>query len=209
MKSIVLFLAVHFTFISCHSQNNETKSKKHVGGPCQGCEAVLEYGNKKLTSTDTLPDFETTVPKLKLTGTVYKKDGKTPAEDVVLYIYHTNRDGIYPKSGNEKGWGKRHGYLQGWVKTNSSGKYTFYTFRPASYPNGNTPEHIHITVKEPNINEYYLDDFMFADDSLLTESFQEKLTERGGSGIVQPKKGNGILTVKRDIILGLNIPNYP
>ncbi|CAM1367018.1 dioxygenase family protein [Tenacibaculum xiamenense] len=203
MKIFKLFnLLIFLLHISCKSQ-----SLKTVGGPCQGCEAVYEY-NKKLTPTDTLPGFNDNKPQLKISGKVFKKDGKTPAENIILYIYHTNRKGIYEKKGNETGWGKTHGYIRGWVKTGKNGEYTFYTFRPAAYPNRSEPEHIHITVKEPNINEYYLDNYVFIDDPLLTQNQKNKLTNRGGSGITKPVNIGGILSIRRDIILGKNIPNY-
>ncbi|WP_456458343.1 dioxygenase family protein [Reichenbachiella sp.] len=183
-------------------------TEKIVGGSCEGCEAVFEFGKKKLLAIDTLPDFEKTEPKLKLTGTVFEKDGKTPVENVILYIYQTDRNGIYASKGNEKGWAKRHGYIRGWIKTDKSGMYAFYTFRPVSYPSGTEPEHIHITVKELNKNEYYIDEFVFDDDPMLTQKERDELENRGGSGIVQPRLKDGILTANRDIILGLNIPNY-
>lgn len=190
----------------CTSCNAQTS--KMVGGPCEGCEAIFEYGNKKLTAVDTLPEYQSNNPKLKITGTVFKKDGKTPAENVILYIYHTNRQGIYEKKGNETGWAKRHGYIRGWVKTGKDGLYTFHTFRPASYPDGTEPEHIHLTVKEPDKNEYYLDDYLFDDDPALTQSQRNKLNNRGGSGMMKPIEKNGILTIERNIILGKNIPDY-
>jgi len=193
---IVLLLAT-----SCHSQSKKNDKNALIGGPCQGCEAVFEFGDKVLTDTDTLPDFSTTSPKLKLTGTVYENDEKTPAKNVILYIYQTNREGIYPKKDHAKGWAQRHGYLRGWIQTNDTGKYTFFTFRPAAYPDLNTPEHIHLTVKEPDKNEYYLEDFFFDDDPLLTQNKRKNLRNRGGSGIVNPSFANGILTVNRDIIL--------
>lgn len=187
----------------------QTSSERSVGGPCQGCEALYEYGNEQLNPIDTLPGFDVNHPKLKLSGTVFTQDGKTPASDVILYIYHTNRSGIYEKLGNEKGWGRKHGHIRGWVKTGEDGKYTFYTFRPASYPDRKEPEHIHITVKEPDKNDYYLEDFYFEDDPLLTSDKRSSLKKRGGSGIVTPNLNQGLFTVKRNIILGLNIPNYP
>lgn len=180
-----------------------------VGGPCEGCEAIHEYGDRLLNAVDTLPKFLETEPKLKLSGTVFENDGQTPAAGVILYIYHTNRNGIYEKLGNETGWGRRHGYFRGWVKTNKDGRYTFYTFRPAAYPNGREAEHIHITVKEPDTNEYYIDDFLFDDDPLLTSEKRRSRKNRGGSGIVTIKNDNGIPSIERDIILGLNIPDYP
>lgn len=201
IQAILLLVALGLT--TCNAQTSKT-----IGGRCEGCEAIFEYGNKVLSSVDTLPKFQKNNPKLKITGTVLKKDGKTPAPNVILYIYHTNRDGIYETNGSEKGWAKRHGLIRGWVRTEKNGRYTFYTFRPAAYPGGSEPEHIHITIKEPGKNEYYLDDYLFDDDPLLAQNTRNKLKNRGGSGIVKPKKENEFLTIERNIILGKNIPNY-
>lgn len=200
-------LLVLLAFSSCNAQTKNTNSKL-IGGGCEGCEAIYEYDGKKITSIDTLPEFKNKEPQLKITGTVFKKDGKTPAENVIIYIYHTNRQGIYETKGNETGWAKRHGFIRGWIKTGKDGKYTFYTFKPAAYPDGSEPEHIHITVKEPDKNEYYLDEYVFEDDPILTQSTKNKLKNRGGSGIMKLIKGSGMLTGERNIFLGKNIPNY-
>lgn len=183
--------------------------KQLVGGPCEGCEAIHEFGKKVLTSVDTLPKFNRTEPKLKISGTVFKKDGRTPASGVVLYVYHTNREGIYETKGDETGWARRHGFIRGWVKTGKDGRYTFFTFRPASYPNRKEPEHIHITVKEPEKNEYYIEDFYFDNDPLLTPQKRKERKRRGGSGIVSAIQMQDIYHIERNIILGLNIPDYP
>lgn len=203
-SSILLFIYITTTFCQVQAQ-----SQNQVGGPCEGCEALLEYGSGILTNTDTLPKYLITEPKLKISGTVFQKDGQTPAKNVILYIYHTNRKGIYEKKGDESGWARRHGHIRGWVKTGEDGKYTFYTFRPASYPNRRAPEHIHITVKEPDKKAYYIDDFMFTDDPLLTNQVKQARKNRGGSGIVSLESTGSYFLIKRDIVLGLNIPNYP
>lgn len=200
-----LVITIAFGIISCQAQQTPDKT---VGGPCEGCEALHEYGSRKLSNTDTLPNFIQTEPKLKITGKVLLKDGKTPAEGVILYIYHTDRTGVYPILGDEKGWAKRHGYLRGWVKTDADGKYTFYTFRPGAYPNRNEPEHIHLTLKEPGKIAYYLDEFVFEDDLRLTQAERNRLPNRGGSGLTNPVFENGIWVVRRDLMLGKNIPNY-
>lgn len=204
----IYVLTLSLLLTSCHSQENSTHKNSKLGGPCEGCEAIYEYGDKELSFSDTLPGYEAHVPKLKLTGIVYHKDGKIPAENVIIYIYHTDRKGIYASNGEEQGWGRRHGINRGWVKTDKLGRYAFYTFRPAAYPNRAEPEHIHITIKEPNKKEYYIDAFQFSDDPLLNKSKKSSLNNRGGSGIVTPITNNGILEVKRNIILGLNIPHY-
>lgn len=209
-KSGIILLALVLS-TSCQAQDNrETQQPaRQVGGPCEGCEALHEYGDKQLTPTDTLPGFHPEAQdKLKITGIVYLPDGKTPAQDVVLYIYHTDETGIYPTRGDEKGWARRHGYLRGWIKTGADGRYTFYTTKPGTYPSRSEPAHIHITVKEPDKNEYYLDDFLFEGDPLLTPKVRQERPERGGSGIVAIQRQGNTFVVNRDITLGLHIPDY-
>ncbi|PVY39615.1 dioxygenase family protein [Pontibacter virosus] len=211
MKETILLYLLLSTAVSCQAQDKQEiqQTSRHVGGPCEGCEALLEYGDKQLTATDTLPGFHPDAQdKLKLTGTVYLQDGKTLAPDVILYIYHTDETGIYPTKGDEKGWARRHGYLRGWIKTGADGRYTFYTTKPGSYPSRSEPAHIHLTVKEPDKNVYYLDDFLFEGDPLLTARVREARPERGGSGIVALKRQGNYFVVKRDITLGLHIPDY-
>ncbi len=139
-----------------------------MGGPCEGCEALLENTDELLNSIDTLPGFNETEPKLHLFGQVFEKGGQTPAKNIIIYIYHTNREGIYEKEVNASGWANSHGKYRGWVKTNEDGRYDFYTFRPASYPKSTIPQHIHLTVKEPGTNSYYIDAVEFTDDPYLT-----------------------------------------
>ena len=183
-----------------------TAQDRKVGGPCEGCEALFEYGNQQLNAVDTLPGFVAADQKLKITGTVFREDGKSLAKNVIIYVYHTNQKGVYPKKGNENGWARRHGYIRGWVKTDNKGRYTFYTFRPASYPNSTVAQHIHMTIKEPNTIPYYIDEIQFADDPHFKNRNSNSM--RGGSGLVNLQTKNNLMVGVRDITLGKNIPNY-
>lgn len=203
MKKLIILLFLSSAFYSL----NIVAQK--VGGPCDGCEAIYEYGDRELSSEITMPLYDKCESKLRLTGKVFQSDGVTPAPNVVLYIYHTNEDGIYEKRGNEKGFGKRHGFIRGWLKTDSDGCYVINTFRPGAYPDLEGPAHIHVTVKEPGMNEYYISDFLFDDDPLLTPKHRSREKNRGGSGIVTLEKLDEIWVAQRDIVLGLNIPDYP
>jgi len=206
---IIGFLFLGLIFTSCKGQSTKNESKL-VGGPCEDCEAALDYKllNLNLKSVDSLPGYSKTNPKLKISGTVYKSDGKTPAENVILYIYHTSRDSIYEPSKNPIAWERRHGKYRGWLKTNSQGEYTFYTFRPTPYPQVQESEHIHMYVKEPDKIPYYIDNYIFLDDPTLKQEDINKQMKRGGSGLINLTEQNGILVGQRDLILGLNIPNY-
>jgi len=86
---------------SANSQNRNVRNARLVGGPCEGCEAIFEYGDRNLSPVDTLPDFNDPGPKIKVTGTIYQNDDKTPAAGVILYIYHTDQNGIYAIKGGE------------------------------------------------------------------------------------------------------------
>lgn len=169
---------------------------------CEGCEAIHETSFDDLTWTTTIPDADETGEPLELTGTVYEADGTTPAGDVIVYAYHTNAEGIYPKRGSETGWARRHGYLRGWIKTDEDGRYRFRTIKPGSYPTRNAPAHIHLIVKEPDTREYWIDDVMFDDDPLVTEAVRERRSNRGGSGIVPLTRAeDGTWIAVRDIVL--------
>jgi protocatechuate 3,4-dioxygenase beta subunit len=213
MKKLLLinYLVLATIFNAC-AQNARTKG--NVGGTCEGCEAIYESPKQfdQLTDTVYLPDWNEDSTGIAISGTVYKADGKTPAAGVIVYIYHTDQTGIYPTRGNEKGWERRHGYLRGWMKTNKDGGYKFWTRRPAAYPDRTGPAHIHIVIKEPGKNEYWIDEFLFDDDPLLTTEVRKKLEDRGGSGILKflPYYADKqVKKAERDIILGKNIPNYP
>ena len=193
------------------AENKATPGDIKVGGNCEGCEAVYEspvlFDN--LNEVDTLPDFRDEGPKLELSGIIYKADGKTPAPGVVLYIYHTDQNGLYSKKENVKGWAKRHGHIRGWIKTDKNGYYKFYTLVPASYPNSTNPKHIHPVIKEPGFSEYWIDEFVFADDPLLPQEEKSRPGPIGGSGVLKMEKIGGMLKATRNIILGLNVRDYP
>ena len=206
---ITLFLSM----ASCAQGTNkpEKTNGPHIGGRCEGCEAIYEspVAFEKLSNMVWLPDFKEKGQKLAVNGVVYKADGKTPAPNVIIYIYHTDQTGIYPKKGDETGWAKRHGYLRGWMKTNEKGEYKFFTLRPVAYPGRQAPEHIHVTIKEPDKNEYWIDEYLFDDDPILTDKERKNCQDRGGSGIIKVKDVGNMLKAERNIYLGKNIPDYP
>ena len=207
-RFILFALLMTVSVCSCTAQTDGETVLRQVGGPCQGCEALLEYDKRPLSFRDTLPEFDNNSIKLKLTGRVLKPDGITPASNVIVYIYHTDAQGIYPKRSSATGWGRRHGYIRGWIKTGVDGRYEFYTFRPGAYPQRSAPQHIHVIVKETDTIPYYLDDYTFDDDPLLTSEHRNRFSNKGGSGIMKAQNLNGLQLIERDLVLGLNIPNY-
>jgi len=171
---------------------------------------------RKVFAIDTSPAYKQKGQKIMLTGTVYQRDGKTPAPNVLLYYYQTNTNGVYgTKESEERNMpknklGQTHGYIRGWVQTDEQGAYSIYTIQPGSYPSRDEAAHIHITVQEENMKEpYYIDNFVFDDDPLLTSQRRKKMENRGGSGVIRFVQKEGLWIGERNIILGLNIPKYP
>lgn len=140
--------------------------------------------------------------KLVITGTIFKADGITPFPDVILYAYHTDNTGHYSKKGDETGVQKWHGHLHGWCKSGNKGQYEIRTIRPARYPGNAIPAHIHAAFKTPDGQMNYLNDFVFKDDSLVNKQYLSRLSDAGGTGVVEIKKtSQNVWTGKRDIII--------
>ena len=222
MKSLypsLFFLCLTSVWAGCsgkntpahQNQNNVNEYKKLVGGGCDGCEIMYIDMPENITSVDTSAGWFEEGKKLIVAGTVFQIDGKTPAPDVILYYWQTDNKGYYsPKEKTDKK-ATRHGHIRGWVKTDQNGKYIINTIRPAPYPNDVLPAHIHLSVKEPDLeNEYYTDEINFDDDKFLKAHFKKyKQENRGGSGVVRVLIRENMQIAEHDIILGLNIPNYP
>jgi protocatechuate 3,4-dioxygenase beta subunit len=167
---------------------------------CEWCGAVEAPAG--VTWTTNIAGRDEPGERMTIRGKVLRSDGRTPAAGIILYVYHTNAKGIYEKKGNETGNGRRHGHLRGWIKTNEQGEYEFHTIRPASYPNQTAAAHVHITVKEPDKDEYWIDDFMFEGDPLLTRERRRQLQNRGGSGIITlDRQAGGSWIGTRNIVL--------
>lgn len=200
---------------SCNSQpavnQNTTGRNKLVGGGCDGCELMYVGMPENISSADTSAAWNEVGKKLLIAGTVLQRDGRTPAPDVIIYYWQTNDSGNYPLRAGLDAQASRHGYVRGWIKTDKDGKYALYTIRPAPYADNSEPAHIHISIKEPGIkNEYYIDDLMFDDDPLLIPARKKRPFEnRGGSGVLRVLLADKMQIAEHNIILGLNIPNYP
>ena len=217
MKKIILvqtFLIFISFFTSCHSQVTEivgNDEKKIVGGGCDGCELMYVDMPEIIYSEDTSPGWNEKGQKLIVTGTVFQIDGKTNAPGVIIYYWQTDNNGYYSSTVGMNEKAKKHGHIRGWVKTDGNGKYTIKTIRPAPYPKEEMAAHIHLSIKEPDVeNEYYTDEINFDDDKLLISQLKKYPQEnRGGSGVVRVLLKDSLQIAEHNIILGLNIPDYP
>ena len=130
-KTFFLFL-VTYILLSCNGQR--------VGGNFENSEFTFNGITKAISAVDTSSGWTQNGQKILLTGIAYHQDGITPAPNVLIYYYQTNIEGRYVHKPMEKRSmppnekGQTHGYIRGWVKTDSSGRYFIYTVRPGKYP---------------------------------------------------------------------------
>lgn len=215
LKQAALFVVslppafVFTNFCQASSEERELTARPRIGGYCENCEGIYEGMPERLDWHAAIAAPAEPGERLTVSGVIYKLDGQTPARDVILYVYHTDVNGYYSPAPEATGITRRHGHLRGWVKTNDKGEYRFDTIRPAAYPGRSIPAHIHAIVKEPGKNEYFIEDYTFQGDPLLTPQELARYGKMCGSGVMRVEKNSsGIWTGRRDLILGLNVTNY-
>lgn len=154
---------------------------------CGAFEAPSGIGPKTVIATKEEPG-----ERMIISGMIYDYDGTTPAADVIVYVYHTNVKGVYPKKGDEEGNGRYHGYLRGWMKTDAEGRYSFESIKPAPYStHGGEPAHVHYTLLPPGEKEYWINSVWFKDDPRVTEELLQSLKRVGTySNVVELEKGD-------------------
>ncbi len=220
IKTLTWFLLLSMIFSSCQDQQQVAsqspeptpsfRSTGPVGGPFENGDFYLIGLPEHIPPVDTSPGWDQPGQRLLIQGTIYHQDGQTPAPGVVMYYYHTDIQGVYANREGLDPQVVRHGYIRGWVQSDDNGHYAIYTVCPGPYPGTDFPAHIHPAIKEPDIeNAYYIDEFVFDDDPLLTPEKRSEMENRGGSGILTCIQREDLLVADRDIILGRNIPNYP
>jgi len=163
------------------------------GAPCGSC-----HEPEKLSWKTVVPPANEPGEPLVITGKVFRSDGKTPAEGMVLWVYHTDRTGYYNAQDDAS-----HPRLNGWMKIGADGKYEFRTIRPGAYPHRTTPAHIHAHVYGPGFSERSIEDYWFKDDPRINEKELKQQADNGGHPvIVDVKRGSdGVWRGERDIVL--------
>ena len=212
-SDICKLLLLCLVFTNCNGQTSDKKQpvkNNIVGDSCEGCELMYIGMPKVISSEHTSIGWKQSLQKLILTGTIFQPDGKTPAPEVIIYYWHTDDNGLYSANNETPKKAKEHGKLRGWVKSDKNGNYIIKTSRPAAYPNDNIPQHIHLSIKEPNITNQYYADLYFDDDPLYLQHKKKygKL-DRAGTELLRIVLDGKIQIAEHHIVLGLNIPNYP
>ena len=81
--------------------------------------------------------------RMVVTGRLFGPNGKTPLAGRFIGVYQTDATGNYGRDRRVPQWAR----LNGWLRTDSAGRYEIRTIRPGAYPQGNTPEHMHFVIQ--------------------------------------------------------------
>lgn len=194
-KFIALFAVL--TLVSAAAAQSEQKGgyppTLSGGAPCGSCDAPA-----RLSWRTVIPPENEPGEPLIITGKVFRPDGATPAEGMVLWVYQTDRTGYYNENDDAS-----HPRLKGWIKIGADGRYEFRTIRPGAYPKRSTPVHIHAHVYGPGYLERSIEDYWFKDDPRINEKELKNAADHGGHPvIVDVKRGSdGVWRGVRDITL--------
>ncbi|HZS48283.1 MAG TPA: protocatechuate 3,4-dioxygenase [Blastocatellia bacterium] len=185
--------------VACQKYNQVAENKDDYKLPrtpdhraiCASCATPASLSSKVTIASASEPG-----DRMVISGTIYQPDGVTPADGIVLFVYHTDATGYYNKQDDP--FSPR---LRAWLRTGADGKYEFQTIKPGPYPHFATPAHIHASLWGPGYPEYGIDEYWFEGDPRINATERAKLPGRGGYNNVISLKldGGGVLRGARDI----------
>jgi len=198
MKTYVLLFTIIFCLFSCGNsgsrKNSASEKLSDDKDTCDNPDAPLSclFVNlpEDLSNKMEIADNADEGVRIIIKGQIFKDDGVTPYNELIIYAYHTDNKGYYTKKGDETGVQKQHGHLFGYCLTDPEGKYEIYTIRPGRYPDNKFPAHIHWAVKEPDGKMFYLNDFVFSDDSMVNNEYLSHLNYKGDDGVILLKENS-------------------
>jgi protocatechuate 3,4-dioxygenase beta subunit len=151
---------------------------------------------KNLTHVLTIAPPPNAGRRMEMRGRALWSDGRTPVSGMIVYFHHTDGRGIYPRPAGSRPseWVYWHGSVRGWLKTAADGSYVLKTTRPAPYPRGRTPAHIHVYGLPPGTRQgVTFPGIVFFGDPYLTAKDQ---------GIVRLSQDkNGVLRGRFDLVI--------
>lgn len=109
-----------------------------------------------------------------------------PVAGALLYLYHTSAKGWYSDKAahiQASSGDYRHARLFGYAITDANGRIDVRTIRPASYPNTDLPQHLHLHLSVGG-KEVLASELLFEDDPMLS---REKLEAAEHGGYVAAK----------------------
>jgi len=132
---------------------------------------------------------------LNFMGRVLDYEGR-PLPKASVVAYHTDHQGLYNPPDSDT----RVPRIRGVAVTDAKGRFQFHTIRPAAYPEGTQPAHIHLAVTAPAHHVKWME-IWFDDDPLVTEPLRRQAASGTSTVIVKPRKEGGAWSFSQDIRL--------
>lgn len=171
--------------------------KKNADASGQNWTGAIQVPNDVAWKTMLAPKSDTG-ERMIISGTVYQADGRIPAPNTLIYLYHTDIYGHYGRKADEP----RHGRYRGWILTDPKGRYEFESIMPASYPDSTIAAHVHMTLTTKDLRENSVDSILFEGDKFITARERSDIGRGGFNPILKMEKGaDGIMRGVRDIQL--------
>lgn len=146
----------------------------------QRWEEAVQQRPATLSSGGRIASVDEPGAPLVVHGRVVKPDGQTPAPDVIVFGYQTDSTGVYFVPDNAHSTWRLHG----WVETDTKGRFTFRTIRPAAYPSNTEAAHIHFVIESDDFGRQWDPTIYFSDDPLVSEATRRRSEEAGEFGNV-------------------------
>jgi protocatechuate 3,4-dioxygenase beta subunit len=118
--------------------------------------------------------------RLVVTGRVLAEGG-APVAGARVLAYHADASGLYTRGPRDD---PREARLKGTAVTGADGRYELRTIRPAPYPRGGVPAHIHYLVTPPGGGAQDFE-VVFEGDADVTAAMRAQ-SARGGPFLVRP-----------------------
>jgi protocatechuate 3,4-dioxygenase beta subunit len=145
----------------------------------------------------TIADSTEPGTRLIVSGRVLGAGGQ-PVAGASIYAYHTDATGVYLPGMTGAG-GSDRPRLFGYLRSDASGRYSFATIRPGSYPGTRNPSHIHFEVVAPNHDDRTYE-IVFEGDPFLSPQFRAQAQDPfGGVAVVHARETVQGLEVTHDI----------
>jgi protocatechuate 3,4-dioxygenase beta subunit len=119
--------------------------------------------------------------RLTVRGSVVDSAG-APVAGALVYLYQTNSEGWYAADGvhvSGNSGDERHARLFGYVIADAKGRFTLRTIRPAGYPGGELPQHIHVEIRRRGGGGALVTEIVFSDDPRLAGPVLEASRRHG------------------------------
>jgi protocatechuate 3,4-dioxygenase beta subunit len=161
-------------------------------------QSVAQLADKGAPAKASIAPKDEPGERLVVSGRVFAADGKTPLSDASIYVYQTDKTGIYSRPVNDS----RTPRLRGYLRSDAEGRYEYTTIKPGSYPNTQNPAHIHYVVNAPGFKERIFE-IVFEDDPLVDTRIRANAATADSGFSIRPltRDAQGVLRCTQDIQL--------